>query len=81
MTSKLITAHAHADLRPGRRAKRTTLTVTLSAAVLLLAAGCEPVDEATPGVYGGKTDQLMSSDTASRAEALAKRFQLVQADR
>jgi len=48
---------------------------------LLMTTGCEPVAEATPGVYGGKADQLMTGDTAGRSDALQKRFQLVQADR
>ncbi len=52
------------------------LAVTLS--------GCYEAPDVTvhePGTYKGPRDPLLATDSAARADTLAKRFEMVQTDR
>ena len=65
----------------------TIHNATLAAAAVVLAAGlagCWDSTEVTvhnPGEYKGEADPLLAQAASTRAEALSKRFQAVQADR
>jgi len=62
---------------------RITLVAALAAATLTL-SGCWEASDVTvheAGKYKGRADPLMAQQGATRAEALKKRFQLVQMDR
>lgn len=61
-----------------RRAGRTLLAVSVAA--LLAACGNDlPLLDRDPGVYDGPRDPLIEESAAARAEALAERFELIQA--
>jgi len=64
--------------------KKTLMLALLVTASLSLSGCWESTDITTAkaGQYKGKKkDPLLSQNTASRAESLSKRFQLVQMDR
>ncbi len=63
---------------------KTTLMLALLVTASLSLSGCwesSDITIAKAGQYKGKKDPLLSQNTASRAESLSKRFQLVQMDR
>ena len=62
---------------------KSTLLLVMAVTILSL-TGCWESSDITvhkAGQYKGGTDPLLSQNTASRTEALNKRFQLVQMDR
>ena len=63
---------------------KSTLLCALAVAVSLSLSGCWESSDITvhnAGQYKGSRDPLLSQNTATRDEALKKRFQLVQLDR
>lgn len=63
---------------------RTRSLIALAAGAALLLAGCWEDADVTlheAGEYKGQRDPLLTGNAAQRAEALAVRFEQVQADR
>lgn len=61
-----------------------SITLAALAAATLALTGCWESSDITvhePGKYKGATDPLLAQQGASRADALKKRFELVQMDR
>ncbi len=80
----LIIAKFRSHSKEEMRAMKTILLRVLIVTASLTLSGCwesSDITIANAGQYKGARDPLLSQNTASRAESLSKRFQLIQMDR